>query len=71
MIFADIRIDEKRWPWPWMLHNKIENVRVIDVPENANGGLDVDFLKDQLGKFDAAKGYIKYTRIVHKIKQRF
>ena len=29
VIFADIRIDERRWPWPWMLSSIDENVEVL------------------------------------------
>ena len=49
VIFADIRIDERRWPWPWMLSSIDENVTVIDIPQTEDGAVDVEFLKKSLG----------------------
>ena len=49
VIFADIRIDERRWPWPWMLSSNDENIIVIDIPQTEDGAVDIAFLKKELG----------------------
>ena len=49
VIFADIRIDERRWPWPWMLSSNDENITVIDIPQTEDGAVDIAFLKKELG----------------------
>ena len=49
IIFADIRIDERRWPWPAMLSSKDEDVTVIDIPQTDDGAVDISFLKKELG----------------------
>ena len=51
IIFADIRIDERRWPWPAMLSSKDEDVTVIDIPQTDDGAVDISFLKKELGQF--------------------
>ena len=50
VVFADIRVDERKWPWPWMLGGCADNVVIIDIPQTEDGTVDVEFLKTQLGK---------------------
>ena len=49
VVFADIRVDERRWPWPWMLCSTEENVVVVDIPQTEDGAVDIAFLKKELG----------------------
>ena len=57
IVFADIRVDERRWPWPWMLRSENEgaespgNIVVIDIPPTDDGAVDIEFLQAKLGKF--------------------
>ena len=50
VVFADIRVDERKWPWPWMLGGCEDKVVIIDIPQTEDGTVDVEFLKTQLGK---------------------
>ena len=52
IIFADIRIDERRWPWPWMLSSTDENITIVDIPQTEDGAVDIAFLKKELGTFN-------------------
>ena len=54
-VLVDPRIDEKRWPWPWMISGKIVNsnigpTTIIDIPLNSHGNLDLDYLRSELGR---------------------
>ena len=54
-VLVDPRIDEKRWPWPWMISGKIVNsnigpTTIIDIPLNNHGNLDLDYLRSELGR---------------------
>ena len=50
VVFADIRIDERRWPWPKMLCSIDENITVVDIPQTEDGAVDIAFLKKELGQ---------------------
>ena len=62
-VFADPRIDEKRWPWPWTTGGKIVNhniepsTTIIDIPLNKQGSLDLDYLRSELGRKWLQKKY--------------
>ena len=49
VVFADIRIDERRWPWPRMLSSSDESITVIDIPQTEDGAVDISFLKKEIG----------------------